>query len=222
MSSEHQQAFSSPHKIVGVCGIIGAGKTTFSTRLAKELGFAQSEEEPYQKNPYLFWYYPTPQTRLEYGFRSQLRMLNMSFDSHINMCFSSKSYVSDSVFHANLVYALMLRKADYITATDFETYLQTYHNYNRFIKPVDLIVYLDVKPEVALERRINRGRPGEVPVDLSYLTAHKHQFEDWINGPAQPMPFIRVDWNKNVDSSSPEYEQRVQAVAAQVREKLRL
>ena len=45
----------------------------------------------------------------------------------------------------------------------------------------DLIVFLDVEPDVALKRIKQRGREAEKGVTLHYLEEIRHRYSDWLN-----------------------------------------
>ena len=63
----------------------------------------------------------------------------------------------------------MLRESKMMEELDFQTYRSLFQNMSNFLHRPDLIIYLDVKPEIALERIKNRSRNCETNIPLEYL-----------------------------------------------------
>ena len=65
-----------------------------------------------------------------------------------------------------------------------------------FLHRPDIIVYLDVEPEIALERIKQRSRGCETGITVEYLKSLKKGYEDWLEDISPRIPVIKIDWNE--------------------------
>jgi deoxyadenosine/deoxycytidine kinase len=62
------------------------------------------------------------------------------------------------------------------------------------VGPIDVVVFLDVDPEVALERVRARGRACEAGITVDYLRKLQAEYEGWLKD-VSGTKVIRVPWN---------------------------
>lgn len=201
----YTDAFSGNHVSIGIAGIIGAGKSTLTNQLATLLDFTEFKE-PVVTNPYLDLFYKDMKT---HGFAMQVYLLNERFKHHQQMVWSDKSSVCDRTIYEDVIFAKMLYEAKLMSELDFNTYRSLFSNMANFLHRPDVIVYLDVTPEKALERIQKRGRECEKNLPVTYLTDLQKGYEDWltdvggkkdektghhING---RIPVVRINWNED-------------------------
>jgi len=192
----YSDAFRSKYRIIGISGIIGAGKSTFARAIAKRLGWSYIGE-PVSENPYLADFYID---KAKYGFAMQIFLLHHRFRQHQEMVWSSNGAVQDRTIYEDVIFAKMLHESGDITKRDFETYCSAFDVMSNFIHRPDLIIYLDVTPETALERVKGRGRECEQGMPIEYLRALRAGYEDWLEtGIRGRIPVLRVNWNNSID-----------------------
>lgn len=192
------EEFSSPNTIIGISGIIGAGKTTLVDQLSEKLGF-MALKEPVKENPYLPLFYKDMD---KWGFSMQIFLLTARFRQHQSMIWSGKNCIQDRTIYEDVIFAKMLYESGKILPIDFNTYKICFDTMCNFLHRPDLIIYLNVEPEVALQRIRTRGRACEAGITVEYLKDLKKGYDDWKNdGLAKRIPVIDLDWNqfKSVD-----------------------
>ena len=94
----------------------------------------------------------------------------------------------------------MLKEDNMMEDLDFQTYVSLFNNMTNFLHRPDLIIYLDVKPEIALQRIKLRSRECEKQLPLDYLKQLKAGYEDWLNDVEKRIPVLRIDWNEFKDT----------------------
>jgi deoxyadenosine kinase len=185
--------FAPPNVVVGIAGIIGAGKSTLASALATRLGW-DCIDEPVSNNPYLADFY---KDKAKYGFAMQIFLLHHRFRQHQSMVWGKRSAIQDRTIYEDVIFAKMLHESGDISDRDFETYCSAFANMSNFLHRPDIIVYLDVTPEVAHDRVVARARgceQGLVPIE--YLRALRDGYEDWLaSGIRGRIPVLRIDWS---------------------------
>ena len=90
----------------------------------------------------------------------------------------------------------MLREDGLMEELDFQTYRLLFQNMSNFLHRPDIIVYLDVEPEIALQRIYHRSRDCEIGITIEYLRALKKGYEDWLDDISDRIQVIKIDWNE--------------------------
>jgi len=189
---------------VWVEGIIGAGKRSLAGKLGSALGF-RADHEPGGSNPYLGLFYKDPK---EHAYDMQIHLLQRRYimqrlaaDEAI-YGIDYQGSILDRGLPGDRVFAKMHWLEGNISQLQFETYLQFYEVMCADLRPPSLMLFLDVEPEVALERVRGRKRPEEVNMTLGYLTDLRKGYLDlmaeidtgihpWSRG----MEVQRIPWN---------------------------
>jgi deoxyadenosine kinase len=128
---------------IGISGLIGAGKSTLATALAKELNLPVYYE-PVIDNEYLADFYLDMQ---KYSFQLQVYLLNKRFKQQQQIIWEGKGGVQDRTIYEDSVFARMLRDSGHMDERDFRTYMELFGNMSNFMKKPNVIVHLDVSPE---------------------------------------------------------------------------
>ena len=152
---------------IGISGLIGAGKTTLATALAKVLNLPVYYE-PVADNIYLADYY---KDMSKYAFGLQVYLLNRRFKQHQQIVWQGHGGVQDRTIYEDAVFAKMLCRAGHLEERDYQTYISLFNNMSNFMKKPNIIVHLDVSPEESLRRVHMRERGCESGMTLEFLQA---------------------------------------------------
>jgi deoxyadenosine kinase len=177
---------------IGIAGIIGAGKSTLATALAKHLDI-DVYYEPVEDNEYLADFY---RDTARYSFAMQIYLLNRRFQQHQEIIWRGRPAVQDRTIYEDAVFAKMLSDSNLMDPRDYATYLQLFRNMSNFMCKPNVIVYLDVKPEVSHQRITQRARDIESVISLDYLQALYDEYENFVTDISKMIPLIRVSWNE--------------------------
>ena len=180
------------HHNITISGLIGAGKTTLTNQIAEKLGWC-ALKEPVEENPYLDLFYSDMD---KYGFAMQIYFMNYRFEQEQKNIWNKNNTVQDRSLWEDIIFATMLNKSGKISDLDYSTYKQLYCNMVNFIKKPSKILYLDVTPEIALERIKLRNRDCEKNITIEYLRDLKETYEEWLEQIGKTTTVIRIDWNE--------------------------
>jgi deoxyadenosine kinase len=177
---------------IGIAGIIGAGKTTLTRNLADHLGY-EAFYEPVKENAYLADFY-TDMNR--WGAMMQLYLLFKRFEQHQKVVWSSdKGAVQDRTIYEDTIFARMLHEDGLIDDRDYETYMGHFNIMKRFLLYPDILVYLQVDPEVSMKRIAERGRVVERGITIGYMEKLHLGYENFANEMSRYTRVLRLDWN---------------------------
>ena len=149
-------------------GTIGAGKTTVAKLLARELKFKLLEEH-FGENAFLPRFYSDMK---RWAFHSQMFFLMEKTKQMLETIkiLEKHSVVQDTPIQQD---ALSYGKAQYVLGNMDEAewwlYLKVYRAFEPFIRPPDLIVFLETSTETLQTRIQERGRKYEQKIPTSYL-----------------------------------------------------
>lgn len=181
---------------IGIVGLIGAGKTTLTKQLAQEMGLPD-HYEAITENPYLESFYKDMGA---HAFALQVHLLNCRFAQHQKIIWDGKGAVQDRTIYEDAIFAKMLMEAGHMSRLNYQTYLELFDNMSKFMSRPNVIVMLDVAPEVSLQRIRERGRACEAGITLEYLQKLHKGYDDFIKSISKVIPVIRVNWNVYVDA----------------------
>jgi deoxyadenosine/deoxycytidine kinase len=160
---------------IAIEGLIGAGKTTLSRRIASELNGRLVLEE-FEDNPFLPRFYAEPD---RYAFSVELSFLAQRYHQ-------LKRTTEQSLFHActvadysigkSLVFArVTLPEDEYALFLDLYTIM-----YGDLPKP-DLLVYLHLPMDMVRSRIASRGRGYERTITEEYLSRLQERYLDHLH-----------------------------------------
>lgn len=199
---------------IGVAGIIGVGKTTFTRALAEHLGKNWSPVyEPVKTNPYLEDFY---QDISRWTFNMQMFLLAKRFQQHQEVLWNpchrkGGGVVQDRTIYEDTIFARMHRDDGLMDDRDWETYISHFHIMQGFLRYPDVIVYLQVHPPIAMGRIQARGRDAEKGMEIEYLERLSEGYEEFALEMERYTVVIPVDWNDygDVDRVAEEILSRV-------------
>ena len=176
---------------IGICGIIGAGKTTLATSLSQCLNLPVYYEEVIE-NDYLQDFYKDMKT---FAFPLQVYLLNRRFRQQQQIIWQNKGGVQDRTIYEDSIFARMLMQSGHMSERDYNTYLELFKNMSNFMRKPNVIIFLDVNAEESYERIKKRARDMEATISLEYLQALAKAYETFIFNISKLIPVIRVNWN---------------------------
>ncbi len=206
--------------LIGVAGMVGAGKSTLSRALASRFGLQLALESVDEHNPWLERFYaggPEPMQR--YALRLQLHFLATRFESMRRMRGMGGSWVLDRTWYEDAeIFAHGLAEQALMSADEWALYSRLYREllHAPAARPPRLMVYLHAPLETLLERIQRRARTKEQDVDVAYWAALHARYERWI-GAFRHCPVLILDvreYDLVADPSAVEY------VANRVRQRL--
>eukprot|EP00039_Didymoeca_costata_P000792 m.47277 g.47277 ORF g.47277 m.47277 type:complete len:263 (-) comp10476_c0_seq1:1373-2161(-) len=177
---------------IGISGLLGAGKTTLATELAKQLGLPVYYE-PVVDNVYLEDFY---KDMSKYAFPMQVYLLNKRFKQQQLIIWEGKGGVQDRTIYEDSVFARMLKDSGHISARDYDTYKELFSAMSNFMRRPNVIVHLDLSPEESLRRIRMRNRGCESTISIEYLTALHAAYNTFIEEIARIIPVIKVDYSR--------------------------
>ncbi|MFA6091667.1 MAG: deoxynucleoside kinase [Elusimicrobiota bacterium] len=188
---------------IGIAGTIGVGKSTLTVELARALNFEPILEEV-DGNPYLEHFYKDMK---EYGTMMQVWLLNHRFRQHREFITrislgKIRGVVQDRTIWEDTIFARMLNRhpQKLISDMNYNTYLDLFDNMvlRELVFP-QLLIYLDCRPETAIERIKMRGRIMEQTITLEYLRMLRDNYEEFIGEmELAGVRILRVKWENFV------------------------
>jgi len=160
--------------LIAIEGIIGAGKTTLAKRLAEEWN-AHLLLERFEDNPYLAPFYSDPTgfaLPLELSFAAQR---SQQWAEACRSLGEKEHLISDFHFEKSLVFASVTLEKK--AMPPFEQFSK---NLFGDLQSPDIIIFLQPKPERALENISHRARGMEVEIPLSYLHELSMAYVQWV------------------------------------------
>jgi deoxyguanosine kinase len=161
-------------RYIAVEGPIGVGKTTLALRLAERIQ-ARTVLEEFTDNPFLREFYSD---RQRVAFQTQVYFLIARFKQQERLRqqdLFSRAIVSDYLFAKDRVFA-------YLNLNEHE--LQLYEKIYDLIRPTllkpDLVIYLQARPEVLMQRLRKRGRDFETPIEAAYLESLMRAYNNFF------------------------------------------
>lgn len=197
--------------IVQLEGLIGAGKTTLGRALCARHPGVRFLEEPVTEHGYLGEFYANPQ---RWAFPMQVEMLtrrarlyHLAASEVLN---GRQGVVLDRGMPGDRVFASLHFHSGNINGLEWGTYKRLYETFAASaLKHPSVLIYLDVPPEVALERVQKRGRGEESGLTLQYLEGLAGEYEDllyWLGnerpGWAYGLKVVRIPWDGEVNDAA--------------------
>jgi len=165
-------------RYIAVEGPIGVGKSSLAEILGQELSARVILDEQAQPNPFLGAFY---KDRRRHAMSTQLFFLLQRYAQQGELAqgdlFSRGGVVTDYIFQKDRLFASLN-----LTDDELRLYDRIYDMLKvRTVRP-DLIVYLQARTEVLLERIRKRARPEEKPISADYVRDVAQAYADFFFG----------------------------------------
>ncbi|HZY02946.1 MAG TPA: deoxynucleoside kinase [Anaeromyxobacteraceae bacterium] len=161
-------------RYIAVEGPIGVGKTTLATALAERLG-GRTVLEVVEENPFLVPFYQDPR---KLAFQTQLFFLLSRFQQQQQLFqqdLFSQVTIADYLFAKDRIFASLTLETNELNLYDKVWEVMG----PRVVRP-DLVIYLQARLEVLLQRIKRRGRDFERQIDPAYLDALSKGYGDFF------------------------------------------
>jgi deoxyguanosine kinase len=183
-------------RYIAVEGPIGVGKSSLAEILAQNLGARLVNEDP-GGNPFLASFYRDPK---RYALSAQLFFLLQRYGQQADLAqgslFEPGGLVADYLFAKDRLFATLTLSPDELALYD-----RVYQALRPRVAAPDLVVYLQARAEVLLERVEKRGRPEEKPIRREYLRevakAYSEFFFSYNDGPLLIVDASEIDFVGN-------------------------
>ncbi|MBN1626346.1 MAG: deoxynucleoside kinase [Deltaproteobacteria bacterium] len=161
------------HHIV-IEGPLGVGKTSLAVKLAERIN-GQVLLENTEDNPFLNKFYQNPK---RYGFQIQIFFLLRRYQHSLELgqkgLFKS-SIVSDYLFDKDRIFAGVN-----LEEQEFWLYEQLFQLLKKRLPPPDLVIFLQARTEVLMDRIRKREKEYEKPISFKYLDEINQAFNDFF------------------------------------------
>jgi deoxyguanosine kinase len=165
---------SSIHHHIVIEGPLGVGKTSLAKMLSEKIN-GQTLLEDTEDNPFLDKFYQQPK---KYAFQTQIFFLLRRFQQTHEMNqigLFKRTVISDYLFAKDRIFA----RAN-LDDKEFWLYEQLYQLLKARITSPDLVIFLQARTEVLMERIKKRNRSYERSVSLKYLDTINQAFNDFF------------------------------------------
>lgn len=182
-----------------VDGIIGAGKSTVGKFLSEELSIPLFEELKEDGSESI------AQRMLDrfYGDQDrwsaiiQVMFLNERFKDIKMVDDSGDKAIFDRSIYGDEIFAKTIHERGQMLEDEFNIYRDLLHNMIQHINPPEILVYLDVTVDTAMERINKRARSTEADlIPRDYMEDLKRNYEQWYEN-FELAPKVRIDLNEN-------------------------
>jgi len=155
-------------------GPLGVGKTSLASMLAEKMN-GEGLHEDVDENPFLAKFY---QDVKKYAFQTQVFFLLRRYNQAqqlAQMDLFSRTTIADYLFDKDRIFAHINLDDD-----EFWLYEQLFKILKKRIRPPDLVIFLQAKTEVLMERIRNRNRKYERNISYKYLEIINQAFNEFF------------------------------------------
>jgi deoxyadenosine/deoxycytidine kinase len=180
---------------VAVAGNIGSGKSSLTKLLSQHYGW-KTFYESVDDNPYLADFYGDMN---RWSFNLQVYFLSKRFNDHKKIVDGAESVIQDrSIYEDAEIFAKNLHDIGKMDDRDYTNYVELYKVMTQYLRPPDLLVYLDARIDTLLTQIARRGREYEQSIPRAYLEQLRDNYTAWIEryrlGPVLVIPSDEVDF----------------------------
>jgi len=170
---------------IAIEGVIGVGKTSLARLLQPQFD-AQLLLEVFEENPFLSDFYAD---RQRYAFQTQIYFLLSRYRQQheaVPRLLEHASLIADYTFAKDALFARLNLQGD-----ELETYHQVHTALAERIRVPDLVLYLRVETDTAMQRIATRDRSYERNMERSYIQALNQAYEAFFS--EQNVPVLTID-----------------------------
>jgi deoxyguanosine kinase len=177
------------NKFIVIEGLIGAGKTSLSKKIAEQFN-AKLILEQFADNPFLPKFYKDPE---KYSFQLELSFLAERYHQLKQELISGDLFknflISDYYFTKSLIFAKSTLADD-----EYHLFRNLFNIILTTLPKPDLYVFLHLNPENALKNIKKRGRDYEQSIDIDYLEKIRKNYFEYFKQ-ENNLKFLIIDTN---------------------------
>jgi deoxyguanosine kinase len=169
-------------------GVIGVGKTTLA-RLLQQTFDAELMLEAFEENPFLSNFYAN---RKRFAFQTQIFFLLSRYRQQREISTSmldEKNVLADYTFKKDALFARLNLLGD-----ELGTYHQVHEALAERITVPDLVVFLRVDTDIAMQRIAIRDRPYERNMEYDYIHQLNQAYDEFFTSEIK-QPVLAIDTN---------------------------
>jgi len=175
---------------ISLSGIIGSGKTTLATALAKVIRVPVYHESAQDSSLLAKFYEDMP----GYAFLLQLDLLQHRVKQQQSIAWADSGCVQDRTIYEDAVFVHMLHKQGLLSNDQVKVYHDLFRAFSKSMVRPSVIIHLDVSPEEALRRVRERNRPIESSLTLEYLSKLSAAYEEFLQRNRYGVHTLRIKW----------------------------
>jgi deoxyadenosine/deoxycytidine kinase len=197
-------------KLISIAGNTGVGKTTLARLLQEKTGFVAGLEG-HAERPFQALFKQDPR----YALPNQVDYLLLRAEQEQAIRRGAQTGVLDGGLEVDFyVFTRLFHQKGWLDDREFSLIERLYTTLRNLLPPPDVIVYLQVPPEIAAERFRRRGRPLEI-AELNDIHTTHALLEDWISS-VNPNQVIFFDASPN----DPHYRSSLSGLLAEIRKRI--
>ena len=179
-------------RVVSICGNIGSGKSTIVSNLNQYQNVYHVVQEPISEmNDLLVKYY---NDLSKWAFHLQCKVL-LLYNKMKNNFSKERSYIVErSPIESKYIFAQALFESGELTKIEYQLYEEIYES---LAWNPDMIIYVQVSPEVCFERIKQRSRECESNISLEYITSLHNLYESFFEKHKHVMNIFKIDGNQH-------------------------
>ena len=161
-------------RLIALDGPVGVGKTSLAKFLAERFD-ARTVFEEAEENPFLKQFYGDPRRN---AFQTQMFFLLSRYQQQLELKqedLFQKTTVCDYVFQKDRIFACLN-----LSEPELALYDRIYRLLDPRVPTPDLVVYLQARPSVLMDRLRTRNRAWERPIKLTYLEKVVAAYNDYF------------------------------------------
>lgn len=182
-------------------GNIGAGKSTTLNHLTKK-GHNVFPEPVHEWKDWLSEFY---KDKKRWAFAFQMKVLS----SFLTPSYKDCSIVERSPISVRHVFGQLLYNDGCLTDREWSLFKDVYDS---FAWSPDVIIFIKVDPEVALERIKKRNRQGECDIDIDYIKKINFQYNIMLKYDDQTRKTFIIDGNQAPENVALEVENIIRSL----------
>jgi deoxyadenosine/deoxycytidine kinase len=162
------------HHYIVVEGPLGVGKTSLAKLLGERLN-AHALLEDTEENPFLPDFYRSPK---KFAFKAQIFFLLRRYRQAADidqLGLFERAVIADYLFEKDRLFARLNLEDD-----EFWLYEQLFHLLRDRVSKPDLVIFLQARTDVLMDRIRKRGRKYEKGIGRNYLTKLNQAFNDFF------------------------------------------
>ena len=183
---------------ITILGLIGSGKSTLVTNLAKRYNYIEYQE-PVESNPFLELYYQDPH---RWSYAMQVNLLFERYKQSQEAFLRSsrgEDTVVDSSIYSDAAFALIQRQSGYFTDKEYLSYINIHKVIAAQTAYPDITFFLKADINTIIQRINSRARACESSIQKDYLLSLMNAYDIILNDLKRHTDIVYIDARKSAE-----------------------